>query len=189
MTNGINIITIENVMKKILLAALATMFCAAVSAQTKSAPLAQNIMVVNSERIFTSLPDYNQAITDLDTLAAQKQRAIDDAFAAVGRSYDDYMARRASMTDAQRQQQENTITSQEQQITQFQQDTFGPDGTMMKKRVETIKPIQERVFKVISDYATAGNFAAVIDQSSNASLLYFAPANDRTDAIIQLLKK
>ena len=176
-------------MKKLLFAALATMLCAAATAQTRTASQPAQIMVVNTERIFTSIPEYNSAIAELDSLSKIKQQSIDDAFAAVGKVYDDYQARRATMTDAQRQHQEDAIAAQEQQITQFQQDTFGPEGTMMQKRVDMIKPIQERVFGVINSYAQKGGYTIVIDQSSNATLLFFAPASDKTNEIIQLLKK
>jgi len=179
---------------KIFLAAFATMFCAAVWAQTKTSAAsakapATNIMVLNSEKVFKALPEYNAAIAQLDTLASQYQKRIDDAYAAVEQMYNEYQSQRAYMTDEQRQQQEDAISQREDQISQFQQETFGPDGTMMQKRVETIKPIQDRVFQKIYDYAEANGFSVVLDQTNNANLLYFTPALDKSDEIIKILTK
>jgi len=182
---------------KIFLAAITTMFCAAASSQTAKAPApaastvqpVQGILVVNSEKIFKALPEYNSAVKTTDDLATSRQKSIDDAYAAVQKMYDEYQTQRSYLNDAQRQQKEDAIIAREKEITKFQQDTFGPDGEVMKKRVAAIEPIQNKVFKAINDYAQAGKYSVVIDQANNASLLYFAPNVDKTDEIIKILTK
>jgi len=177
---------------KIFLAAIATVFCAAASAQTaktSAATSAQGVMVVNSEKIFKALPEYNNAVATIDNLASSRQKSIDDAYAAVEKMYNEYQSQRPYLNEQQRKQKEDAIISREKEITKFQQDTFGPEGEVMKKRVEAIKPIQDKVFKAINDYAKAGNYTIVIDQANNATLLYFAPGADRTDDLIKILTK
>ena len=60
---------------------------------------------------------------------------------------------------------------------------------MIKKRLELIKPIQERVFAAINQYAETNQITMVIDRANNQTLLYYAPALDKTNAIITLLKQ
>ena len=174
---------------RILIAAIAMLFCATATAQTAKAPAVHGVMVVSSEKVFRALPEYNEAITTIDNLANSYQQRIDDAFEAVEKMYDEYQSQRAYLNETQRQQREEAIVSREREITQFQEEVFGPEGEVMKKRMELIKPIQDRVFKVVYDYAAANNFSIVLDQSNNATLLYFSTGTDRSDEVIKLLTK
>ncbi|MDR0509961.1 MAG: OmpH family outer membrane protein [Rikenellaceae bacterium] len=167
--------------RKIFFAAIGALMCAWASAQ--------NTMVVNSEKIFKALPAYNTAVTQLDNMSKDYQKKVDDAFAAVQQMYNDYQGQRQYLSDYDRKSREDAIISREKEVTKAQQDFFGPDGELMKKRIEMIKPIQDKVFKFITDYAIASGFGIVIDQSANATLLYFAPTLDKTQDIINQLNK
>lgn len=87
-----------------------------------------------------------------------------------------------------RDAREQAILDKEQEATKFQESIFGNDGTLMKKRIELIQPIQEKVFKAIADYSKANGFDMVIDIASNATLLYYSTGIDKTEEIIKLIK-
>ena len=82
---------------------------------------------------------------------------------------------------------EDEIINRERELKQYQEQIFGPEGDLMKKRVELIKPIQERVFGVINSYAESHGLGMIIDRANNQPLLYYAPALDKTEEIINLL--
>ena len=71
----------------------------------------------------------------------------------------------------------------------YQQDIFGPQGELMKKRVELVKPVQDAVFAVINQYAQSNGLDLVIDIATNPTLLYYSPKVDRTEEIIALVKE
>ena len=48
---------------------------------------AQNIVTVNSEKIFKSIDAYNEALTQLDQMAQQYQKDVDEKFKAVEELY------------------------------------------------------------------------------------------------------
>ena len=156
---------------------------------TAAAAAAQNYVVVNSEKVFKSVDAYNRAIAQLDRLAEQYQQEVDDRFAEVERAYNTYMAQKASLTASVRQARENAILKLEQETTEYQESIFGQEGTLMKKRIELIEPIQKQVFAAIEAYARQIGAAAVIDSSNNPALLYTAPAADHTQQVIDALKK
>ena len=64
----------------------------------------------------------------------------------------------------------------------------GTDGTLMQKRIELIQPIQKSVFDAIKEYAEANGYDMVIDVAQNATMLYYSPKADHTQAIVDLLK-
>lgn len=149
---------------------------------------AGGVMVVDSEKIFKSLDEYNAALSEVDRLSEEYQKQVDEKFAKVEQLFNDYSASRASMSTSQRSDREALILIQEKMATEFQEQHFSKDGTIMKRRVELIAPIQERVFGAIEKFAADGGYDVVIDKSANASLLYSRPGADQTDEIIEILK-
>ena len=149
---------------------------------------AQNYIVVNSEKVFKSIDAYNQALTELDELARQYQQQVDNRYALIEQLYQNYVAQKASLTAATRQQRENDILEREKEAQEYQESIFGAEGTLMKKRQELIQPIQKRVFDAIEAYAKQAGADLVLDASNNPTLLYFNTPVDRTEAIIQALK-
>jgi len=150
---------------------------------------AQNCAVVDSEKVFKSLAAYNEAIAELDALAAKEQKNVDAKFARVETLYNNYMQVKGAMSASARQVQEDQILNLEKEAQEYQESVFGSEGTLMKKRLELIQPIQKRVFSAIGEYARANGVDLVLDSASNPTLLYNSTAVDRTQAIIDLLKR
>ena len=150
---------------------------------------AQNYIIVNSEKVFKSIDAYNTALSTLDKLAEQYQDMVDAKFAEVETLYNNYMNQKASLTAATRQTRENDILAKEKAAQEYQETLFGNDGTLMKKRVEMIEPIQKKVFSAIEAYAKQVGADVVLDSANNPTLLYSNPSVDRTQQLIDDLKK
>ena len=150
---------------------------------------AQNYIIVNSEKVFKSIDAYNTALSTLDKLAEQYQDMVDAKFAEVETLYNNYMNQKASLTAATRQTRENDILAKEKAAQEYQETLFGNDGTLMKKRIETIEPIQKQVFSAIEAYAKQVGADVVLDSANNPTLLYSNPSVDRTQQVIDVLKK
>lgn len=150
---------------------------------------AQNYIIVNSEKVFKSIDAYNTALSTLDKLAEQYQDMVDAKFAEVETLYNNYMNQKASLTAATRQTRENDILAKEKAAQEYQETLFGNDGTLMKKRVEMIEPIQKQVFSAIEAYAKQVGADVVLDSANNPTLLYSNPSVDRTQQVIDVLKK
>ena len=150
---------------------------------------AQNYIIVNSEKIFKSLDNYNQAITSLDELAKQYQSQVDAKYEEIEKLYNTYQSQKQSLSAATRQAGENEIITREQEAQEYQESLFGQEGELMKKRLELIQPIQEQVFGAIESYAKEVGADMVLDSSNNPTLLYNNPAIERTQQVIDALKK
>ena len=150
---------------------------------------AQNYIIVNSEKVFKSIDAYNTALSTLDKLAEQYQDMVDAKFAEVETLYNNYMNQKASLTAATRQTRENDILAKEKAAQEYQETLFGNDGTLMKKRIEMIEPIQKQVFSAIEAYAEQVGADVVLDSANNPTLLYSNPSVDRTQQVIDVLKK
>ena len=124
---------------------------------------AQNYIIVNSEKVFKSIDAYNTAISDLDKLAKQYQTQVDTKFNEVETLYNNYQVQKTSLSAAARQVRENAILQKEKEAQEYQESLFGQEGTLMKK--------------------------LVFDSANNPTLLYNNPAVERTQQVIDALKK
>ena len=106
----------------------AFVFCAV------SGAWAQSYVFVNSETIFKSQADYNSAIKQLDDLSAEYQKNIDDAYAELDETFNNYAAQRGYLSETSRQNREEQIVNREKEIKKYQQDVFGPEGELMAER-------------------------------------------------------
>lgn len=149
---------------------------------------AQNYMVIDSEKVFKSLSTYTSALDSIDKLAEQYQQQVDKKFQQVEQLYNSYMQQRASLSEGARQQYEQMILQKESEATEYQESLFGTEGELMKRRMELIQPIQERVFGVIESFAKEYGYDMVIDISANPTILYYSTKVDFTESIIKALK-
>lgn len=149
---------------------------------------AQRYCIIDSEKVFKSLDEYNKAMTQLDELGKAYQTEVDNKYKSVETLYNNYMAQRSSLSTSARSTYEQQILKKEEEAQKFQQEIFGEDGTLMKKRIELIKPIQDKVFAAIEKYAKENGIELVLDKASNASILFSGSAVDHTEQIIRTLK-
>ena len=168
-------------MKRLLFAILAVVMTVGVAT-------AQNYMVIDSEKVFKSLKEYNDALEQIEQLSQRYQQEVDKKFAEVERLYNNYMVQRAALSENARQSREREILALEAEATKFQESLFGTEGEIMKRRMELIQPIQKRVFSAIDSYAKAGGYDMVLDSAANAAMLYSSESVNHTQKIIELLK-
>ncbi len=167
-------------MKKLVLISALVLASFAAKAQN-------NVMVLETERIFKSIPAYTTALSELDALANTYQKRIDEQYAQIERMYNEYQTQKAALSEATRRTREDAIIAKEKEVAKQQEDIFGAEGTIIKTRIQKMKPIQDKVFAAVEKYAAANGFSLVIDLSSNSSVIYSSPASNKTDEIIKLL--
>lgn len=149
---------------------------------------AQNYIVVNSEKVFKSIEAYNEALDTIEKLSAEYQQQVDAKFQEVETIYNKYMEQKASLSASSRQTHEMMILQKEAEATKFQESLFGTDGELMKRRLELIQPIQERVFSTIESISKQYGYDLVIDIAANPTVLYYSNKVDMTNTIIEALK-
>jgi outer membrane protein len=146
----------------------------------------QSLAFVDSEYILKHIPEYSSAQKQLDALAQQWQKEIDDKFLEVEKMQKDYQADQVLLTDDMRKKREEDILQKEKEAKEFQQLKFGFEGDLYRQKIRLIKPIQEKVAKAIEEYAGRESIDIVLDKSSIT--LLFARANyDSTNDIITKL--
>jgi len=145
---------------------------------------AQKFAYVDSQYILDNIPDYKSAQAQLDKYSLQWQKEIQGKFDELDKLYKDFQADAILLTEEMRKKREDEFLDKEKQAKELQKSRFGKDGDLFKKRQELVKPIQDKVYNALKDYATTKNYAVIFDKSSDLTILYANPKYDISDEIL-----
>jgi outer membrane protein len=155
---------------------------------TATTASSQRFALVDVNKVLDNLDDYRKAQEELDRVAANWKQEISLEYDKIKTMYNKYQAEQVLLTEEQRRQKEDEITNKEKDVRNLQKDKFGEEGELFKKRQDLVRPIQDKVFGAIQEYASANGLEAIFDTSGSAGIIYYAKELDRTEAIIKKLK-
>ena len=147
----------------------------------------QKYAYIDSEYILGNMPDYAEAQAELDRIAASWQKDIEAKFQTIDSMYKKYQVESITLPDKMKKSREDAIIAAEKEAKDLQKKRFGKDGDLFKKREELVKPIQDRVFTAIDEYAREKGYAFVFDVAGSTTIVYADAKWDINDAIMQKL--
>lgn len=147
----------------------------------------QKYAYIDSEYILGNVPEYKEAQAELDRIAALWQKEIEAKFKSIDSMYKSYQVEAITLPDNLKKNREDQIIAAEQDAKNLQKRRFGKDGDLFKKREELVKPIQDKVFAAIEEYAKEKGYAFVFDVSGAMTIVYADEKFDINDAILEKL--
>jgi outer membrane protein len=147
----------------------------------------QKYAYIDSEYILSNMPDYTEAQAELDRIATVWQKEIEVKFAKIDSMYKKYQVESITLPEKIKQSREEAIIKAENEAKDLQKRRFGKDGDLFKKREELVKPIQDRVFTAIEEYAKERGYAFVFDVAGSMTIVYADSKWDINDQIMQKL--
>jgi outer membrane protein len=169
-------------MKRIILI-LTTCFVALVSrAQT-----AAKFGYVDTDYILGKIPEYKAAQTELDKQSIQWQKEIEGKYTEIDKLYKAYQADAVLLTDDMKKKRESEIINKEKEAKDLQKSRFGVDGELYKKRVELVKPVQDKVYNAIKTCAEKKGLGFILDKAGQVSILYANSKYDISDDVLTIL--
>jgi outer membrane protein len=168
-------------MKRIILVLVLVLAAAAVHAQSK-------IGHINSEAIMQALPEAIDAQKSLDALVAQWEAELQKMQAEWKRKFDDYDKKKLILTDQVRADAEKELRDLDQAIADYRTKKFGQAGELFQKQNEVMKPIQNKIFKILEEIAREEGYDYIFDRSGEILLLYANDKRDLTSLVIQRMQ-
>jgi Outer membrane protein len=147
----------------------------------------QKYAVVDSEYILKKIPNYKAALEQLDKLTQLYQKDVQSKFDDLDQAYRAYQAEKVLLTEAQKRNRETELQKKELDANELQRKYFGPDGLMMKKREELLKPFYDQIFSAVKELATDGGYSLILDKANNPSVMFASPKIDKSDEVLQKL--
>lgn len=148
---------------------------------------AQKFAYVDSEYILSQVPSYKSAQKQLDELSKEWQKEVDAKFEEIDKLYKQYQAEKVLLTKDMQVKRENEIIEKEREAKKYQNDKFGYEGELFKKRSELIKPIQDKVYDAINKVSKSNGLDFIFDKSGDMLMLVSNPKYDRSDEVLEEL--
>jgi outer membrane protein len=148
---------------------------------------AQKYAFVDTDYILNNIPSYKAAQDELDELSKQYESEIKSTYDEIDKLYREYQAEKVLLTEEMKGKREEEIITKERDAKKLQNDYFGQEGLLFKKREELIKPIQDDVYNAVKEIANESGYAVIFDTSSGPSLIYTNPRYDVSDEVLQRL--
>ncbi|MBK9109402.1 MAG: OmpH family outer membrane protein [Saprospiraceae bacterium] len=149
---------------------------------------AQKFALVDVNKVLDNLDEYRSAQEELDRVAAGWKQEIAVEYDKIKALYNKYQAEQVLLTEEQRKLKEEEITNREKEARRMQKEKFGEEGELFKRRQDLVRPIQDKVYTAIQDFALANSFDAIFDTSGTAGIMYYNKDLDKTEAILKKLK-
>lgn len=172
-------------MKKYFLAIVLLVFSFQINAQSRGI----KVGYIDMEYILQNVPDYAEAKSQLEQKAQKWKQEIEGKKVEIAKLKDALKTEKALLTRELIEEREEEIHFQENELLDFQQKKFGPNGDLITQKAVLVKPIQDQVFTAVQDIAEAKKFDYVFDKSSDLTMLFAAKRHDISDQVIRTITR
>lgn len=154
--------------------------------------LAQQIRIgyVNSAKILQEFPEAQEAQRKIDAKGKQWQAELERLSKELQQKYDDYQKKEAMLSEQAKRDQREELIALEQRGYQYRQEKFGSGGELDVLTDSLLKPIKNKVMKVIEQVAKEEKLQFVFDRNDQILvLLYGDKKYDYTNLVIDRLTR
>ena len=144
---------------------------------------------IDMEYILENVDAYKEANTQLEAKAQRWKNEIQKKQNAIDQMKKNLSAERVLLTKELVDEREEEIEILEQELQKYQQDRFGPFGSLMVQRQNMVKPIQDQVLEAVQDIAKKKRYDFVFDKSADVVMLYSAEKFDISDQVLRVINR
>lgn len=144
----------------------------------------QKIGYIDSEYIFSRVPEYNTIQQQIERQAQQWRQEVERRQNELDERFREYQARELLYTAEERRQRREDIIREEQDIDRLRVRYFGPEGELFTQQQTLMRPLQERLLTAIEAVATADNYDYVFDRSGEFLFVFLRPQHDLSDRVL-----
>ncbi|MBD0402820.1 OmpH family outer membrane protein [Flammeovirga sp. EKP202] len=148
---------------------------------------AQRFGYIDSQVIIESLPEYNEAEDKLRKLTDKWLKELDDMKKEVEDLERAYTHEEILLTPEMKAEKLEAIASLKNDMREFQTNHFGYEGLLYSKRMEFMKPLQDKIAKACEAVARQKKLNFLFDKASDITLIYSDPRYNYTDFVLDEL--
>ncbi len=162
-------------MKKLIIAVLLAM---------PMAVFAQKFAHVNSATIIQAMPEYTQALTDMQNLQKQYEEELQKMQDELKNKMADYEKNQATLPEAVKQRREQELQDLNIRMQQYYQTS---QEELQKAQSEKMQAIQTKVVAAIKEIGVAGGYVYVMDVTSGIPFISETLSTDVTNQVKEKL--
>ena len=153
---------------------------------------AQGIKIgyVNSAKVLQEFPEAIEAQKKLDQMGLQWQTELEKMEKDLQAKVDDFQKKEPLLKDEEKRTQRDELLALQQRGIQFRQEKFGNDGSLAHATDSLLRPIKQKVMKIIEQVAKQQKVQFMFDRNDQILVLLYGEAKyDYTFQVIDQLKR
>ena len=171
--------------KQFLYLFLSLVIVQTINAQTRGT----KVGYIDMEYILQNVAGYTEATIQLEQKAQKWKQEIETKKVELNKIKDALKAEKALLTKELIDERETEIKFLENEILEYQQKRFGPNGDLIQQKSILAMPIQDQVFTAIQDIAVAKKYDFIFDKSSDLTMLFADKRFDISDQVLRVLNR
>ena len=144
---------------------------------------------IDMEYILENVPEYQEAKNQLASKVQKWKRDMDKMLQEIEQLKLNLSNERILLTKELIEEQEEEIKLLEDELLEYQQNRFGPNGDLDIKRRQLVQPIQDQVFNLVQELAEAKKYDFIFDKSADVVMLFAAKRNDMSDQVLRSINR
>ncbi len=156
---------------------------------TTNAQRGARIGYIDMEYILESVPEYQEAATQLEGKVQKWKKDIDKMSKEIDQMKLNLSNERVLLTKELIEEREEEIKILEDEMLSYQQNRFGPNGDLDIQRRQLVQPIQDQVFNIVQEIAEAKKYDFIFDKSADVVMLFAAKRNDISDQVLRSINR
>lgn len=144
---------------------------------------------IDMEYILENVPEYQEASLQLDNKVQQWKKDIEKKLAEVDQMKVDLSNERVLLTKELIEEREEEIQVKQDEVLDYQQKRFGPNGDLAIQRRQLVQPVQDQVFNIVQEIAEAKKYDFIFDKSADIVMLFAAERNDISDQVVRSINR
>lgn len=142
---------------------------------------------INSKAIMEKLPEAQDAQKQIDNLVAEWQNELAKMQNEWQKKFQEYDKKKLILTDQLRADAERELQELDKKIIDYRNKKFGQNGELFSKQNDLMKPIQNKIFKVLQDIAQDEEYDYIFDKSGDIILMYTNEKYNLTEEVYKRL--
>ena len=144
---------------------------------------------IDTEYILENISDLKQAQQQLESKATKWKTEVDRRNADLENQRKQLEAERVLLTNELIEERLEELQIIEDELLEYQQKRFGPNGDLMIQKKQLIQPIQDQIFTAVQEIATTKKYDFIFDKSADVVMLFSADRYDVSEQVLQTINR
>lgn len=145
---------------------------------------------VNSAKVLQEFPEAVEANKKLDVIGKQWQAELEKMSKELQEKYQDFQKKEPLLKEDEKRTKREELVALEQKGVQYRQEKFGNDGELAIATDSLLRPIKQKVMKVIEKVAKDEKIQFMFDRNDQILVLLYGDSKyDYTNLVIDRLKR
>lgn len=144
---------------------------------------------IDTEYILENVPEYQVAMGQLNEKAQKWKIEIQGKIATIAQKRKDLSNEKVLLTQELIEERQEDITFEENEILDYQQKRFGPNGDLVIQKKQLMQPIQDQIFEAVQDLAASKKYDFIFDKAADIIMLYSAKQYDLSEIVLRSISR